>query len=907
MEELPVLARGIPAADIEDATRWVAEITGMASGFFVSAPEMPTGLGGGPPQIYGNHPAVARLARVNPMAVRRRDHALWHAAMKAIQACTPVAVDSPLGRQTIWACPITVEFAGATVLRGAMAAFIHTPRMLASADELAQTFGVSPDDAFAALEECVKNPLDDQKVEAAKMAMVTLCRAFETRVAGQVEALAAQQRVDEAVLGAGAVSAAPEDPLDSLAALMLDHGSLPELSVSVVRLLASSFGIPSVAMFLTQPADRCRECWYAVTCRGAPNCLHKVAAVGRGNDVGHDRIPLALVPASLQPGRGFVVLRKRPLPEDGPLGKWLAEAGGKGAFLRTDTGPELQSLLALGSPRALPSLFAKHVEPIRRHISLVMAGARILEEEKQSVQRLQELGLRLAASNERLRAAQQARNALLASMSHELRTPLNAIIGLAELIRDGAVGEVNQKQSAYLTTIESSGRHLVRLLDDLLDIATIETGHFRLRPEPCSVARVLTEASQMVQPLACRRQVELALSLPADSCIFITDPERLRQIAANLLSNAVKFSPPGEQVRLSAELQAGQLWLRVRDRGPGVPPAEREAIFEDFHRGVHAGSTDEVGCGLGLPLVKRLVEVQGGRVEVESVPGKGSEFRVILPALSSAQEQAEYEPLTVPVVKVEDGRTVLVVERDAPSRIVLCQAVADAGFQPVEVPVPGGLTAVLQDVNPVAVVFGQARGGHALDEALHGLRTDPTTRDVPIIFLGDLALCQQALEIGVSESLTYPVTRDRLSAVLKRIAGRQEGVMPCLVLILDDNASFSHAMAVVLQEAGLGTVQARDGVEGLEMVRRHHPDVILLDLMLPRLSGWQVLEALRQDPGTRGIPVVVMSVKSLTPDERRELEAIPNVAILPKTEFSCKALLGLFGRLGVRLPEGNVA
>jgi len=515
---------------------------------------------------------------------------------------------------------------------------------------------------------------------------------------------------------------------------------------------------------------------------------------------------------------------------------------------------------------------------------------------RETTLRLQELGMRLAAENEGLREALRARSLLMAHMSHELRTPLNGIIGLTELVRDGAFGPVTEEQSRYLATVESNGAHLVRLIDDLLDIATIETGRFTIRPEPCAVSQVLADAAQTLQPMALSRRITLSVTLPPDDTIVVIDAERLRQIAVNLISNAVKFSPRGRSVEVRARLDGPDLVFSVRDWGPGVPAAEQDVIFEEFRKGSAQSDGKYEGTGLGLPLVRRLTGAMGGTIELHSEEGHGAEFVVRLPASGTpaGRSSEPVEPGPKPAATTGGEGTVLIAEEDEASREVLAEVVSAEGLRPVTLASPDDLPRLTRELRPALLLVGQARGGPSVVAGLRNLRQDPELVDVPVVFAGPRGLREQAMQIGVTETCAYPVRRPYLGRLINRILARS--AVTGLALVMDDNPAFSEAMAILIETAGLHALSVSDGRTGLEMALRHLPDVIILDLMLPRMNGWQVIDALNADERTRDIPVIVSTVKPLTETERSQLEQKCH-ALLPKAHFSSDTFLSLLGGL----------
>jgi signal transduction histidine kinase/ActR/RegA family two-component response regulator len=334
----------------------------------------------------------------------------------------------------------------------------------------------------------------------------------------------------------------------------------------------------------------------------------------------------------------------------------------------------------------------------------------------------------LAVKTKELQIASQHKSEFLASMSHELRTPLNAVIGFAEVLLERMFGDINARQEEYLRDIWSSGKHLLELLNEILDLSKVEAGQMELAPGIFSVHNAIEYAMSMVRERASAHGISLEVHVAADIGEIEADELRFKQIVLNLIGNAVKFTPAGGHVTVSATTAEDQLLVRVTDDGPGIAAEDRERIFESFQQGGR-GPTSEEGTGLGLTLCRRIVELFGGRLWLESELGGGSTF----------------------------------------------------GF-------------------------------------------------------------------------TIPLTRPRPEP-----AADGTGAQPLVVLVEDDRTSL-NLFEAYLEGTGIDLVTARDGTDGLALIRRHTPDAVLLDIRLPGMDGWQVLRAMKADRSTDGIPVIVLTI-----------------------------------------------
>jgi signal transduction histidine kinase/CheY-like chemotaxis protein len=875
--------------------QWVSQMTGMPALLFVQQDDstLETVTDADPIR----HPILLRFA-ADPDAMREICRKpLRRAASEALLRGEPVVANSSLGEGTVWACPAGCDEQGHPL---ALAAYLHSVEQVADAEILAQNFGVSAPLAQQAVEDAVAVCLTAAQVEA-------LRRAILVGLTGTMEVTDAHSGD-----GRGRERALPDlrdADVSTFAALLGTAAGAPsivEAMGGIVEVLAHRLHLPVARAWLLTPGPAGTGRHVGEGREADEAYLETVAAYPDRTREG-PRVVLSELPEELRRPGGVVQRKVSSDCSTDPLWYWIAGTGARQGALCAVGGPEWLGIIGLGIDGRGRGLTSRRVHALCRAASDILAGARAHELEHENVRRLRELSVRLASNNQKLRDEIRAAGLLMASMSHELRTPLNGIIGLTELLRDGAFGTVTPQQGDYLATVERSGRHLVKLIDDLLDIASIETGRFSLRPEPTVISQVLAEAAQNLQPMALARRVRVVLSLPPDDVVAVTDPERLRQIVVNLLSNALKFSPPGEDVHVSGEVDGDHITLRVKDNGPGVATEERDAIFEQFRKGTAGMTSTEEGQGLGLPLVKRLVEVQGGSVEVISTEGEGAEFVVILPAVVSSSEAPPAPEESTPPPEMPHpmpAASVLVIEADAPSRLVLMETVANTGFSPVGYANSHDIVRIVRELQPVVIILGQAQGGHTVDEGLAALRNDPIAAAYPVLFVGDRSLRERALQVGVSETCQYPVNRTEIARLLRRLARSGHRGEPRLALVMDDNPGFADAMAILLETVGWHAVVATDGLEGVEMARRYLPDVVLLDLMLPRANGWDVLDALADDVRTREIPVAVMTVKPLTDDERTELETRTE-GVLSKATFSPDALWGLLERLRLRSVEGG--
>lgn len=499
--------------------------------------------------------------------------------------------------------------------------------------------------------------------------------------------------------------------------------------------------------------------------------------------------------------------------------------------------------------------------------------------EKTVAERTVELKAAVEDAEEAKAQAQEAnktKSAFLANMSHELRTPMNAIIGYSEMLLEESEDTGEKWMQSDLGKILSSARHLLQLINDILDLSKIEAGKMTVFLEAVDVAQAVRDVASTVEPLVAKNGNTFELVCPDDAGAMRTDLTKLRQTLFNLLSNAAKFTGQG-RIRLQVDRRAdGMMSFAVSDTGIGMEPHQMEKLFAEFVQADVSTTRKYGGTGLGLAISRKFCRMLGGDITVESTPGKGSTFTAILPveAREPELEPPVARPQAVPVppavtTPAEGKRgTVLVVDDDPNSRDLLRRTLEKEGYAVILAPGGAEGLSLAKERQPDLItldVMMPSMDGWAV---LSALKADPATSEIPVVMMTMVEDRPMGFALGAADYLTKPVEKSRvLEAVTRCVAHKTDDI-----LIVEDDPMAADIVRRTLEADGRRCRHARSGREALSLVRHSRPAMIVLDLMMPEMDGFDFLDALRSEgPDFTGIPVVVLTAKDLTPAERGQL------------------------------------
>jgi signal transduction histidine kinase/DNA-binding response OmpR family regulator/CHASE3 domain sensor protein len=557
-----------------------------------------------------------------------------------------------------------------------------------------------------------------------------------------------------------------------------------------------------------------------------------------------------------------------------------------------------QGVLVLASIAPLSEQDRIFIGHIADQLGVALNNLKQFGDLKYLSEQLRERSDEISQKNLQLEEASRTKSEFLANMSHELRTPLNAIIGFSEALKDGMMGELMKQQREYIEDIYSSGEHLLSLINDILDLAKVEAGKMILELEPISVNAVLQNSLSMVKEKALNQHLKLALDADVEMPEIVADIRKLKQIVYNLLSNAVKFTPDGGGVLLSAHRVNDMLEIIVTDTGIGIAPEDQARLFEPFTQIDSTLSRQYQGTGLGLVMVKRLAELHGGSVELESEAGKGSRFLVRIPWRKVENDTSKpaglempypQNPSTAPLAdKLSEAPTVLVIEDELSAAKLITHHLESEGLRVTNMATGEQALEWLEHNRPDLITLDLMLPGMDGWEVLSRIKQIPQLATVPVVIISTLADGKRGIALGASQMLQKPVSYEELKNALVAIGilatTGQSSDMPQCVLVVDDDPRTVELMSSYLQRSGYRVSIAYSGADGIARAHTDHPDAILLDLLMPEISGFEVVGALRNDPATAQIPIIIVTSKLLTAEDRNRLNG--NVkAILEKAEF----------------------
>ena len=483
---------------------------------------------------------------------------------------------------------------------------------------------------------------------------------------------------------------------------------------------------------------------------------------------------------------------------------------------------------------------------------------------------VEEFSYSVVRAKEEVERASKFKDQFLSTMSHELRTPLNAVLGFSDLLADERYGPLNVRQRRYVDHIHTGGKHLLKLISDILDLSKIEAGRMELTREDLAVAPAFAEVINTLYPLAEKKSQALLQQVEPNLHVH-ADAMRFKQVLTNLVGNAIKFTPEGGRIELVGRQVGDQVRMEVRDNGPGIPVEQQQRIFEAFFRLARTGSATE-GTGLGLAITARLVELHGSKLDIESKPGDGACFYFSLPLIAITPDQPTQT--SAPVPRARKAPRILVIEDNAATGQLIQSQLASSGYETLKCDQPERATEIAAEHQPDAITLDLLmKPVHGL-EVLLQLKNDPRTSKIPVIVVTIVDQPGVGTALGADEYLIKPVDKVTLLAAVERCIRSRGGAAPTrTILVVEDEVATLEMIVELLRGYGYAVSTAADGDQARASVAQSLPELVILDLVLPKISGFELLAEWRSNPRTAELSVFVLTSKDLTKEEEKYIHA----------------------------------
>ncbi len=523
---------------------------------------------------------------------------------------------------------------------------------------------------------------------------------------------------------------------------------------------------------------------------------------------------------------------------------------------------------------------------------------------KRLVDELRTKNIELESQTQKTLEASDTLKKFLATFSHELRSPLNSIIGFSELLTTQLEGLSPESIQEFMKNINTSGRHLQQIINDILDLSKIEAGRMELHIASYPVSYFEESVRRVLSAAIAEKQIDLLFALSPEIEEVVVDQTRFKQILINLVSNAIKFSNPRGRVMVTSERIANDLQFVVGDEGIGIKPEELSILFRPFRQAASGKEFNRQGMGLGLAITKKLVELHGGSIWVESEWGRGTRvcFRIPM-VVDTTSERMLQAGMLLDALQRENpgsgaGQPLALIVEDVPQASELLRLYIESAGYRVEVARDGAEAVdMAKRLHPSVITLDLMLPVKDGWQVLKELKRHPLCRNIPIIIVSIIDEKNIGFSLGAVDYFVKPVSKDELVQALNRVhlLPRQDQKRPT-VLVIDDDRAATDLVQIILENEGYHVLKAFQGKDGVEIAARERPDLIILDLIMPEVSGFNVAYQLKQIPATRSIPIIVLT--SMEMDEDTQLQLGTYVTgLMSKSSFTKKDLLREIGNI----------
>ncbi len=522
------------------------------------------------------------------------------------------------------------------------------------------------------------------------------------------------------------------------------------------------------------------------------------------------------------------------------------------------------------------------------------------EELKEQSEELQQQNMDLEIQQRRVLEADRLKSEFLSNMSHELRTPLNSIMALSRVLIMQAKEKLSEEEGNYLEIIERNGKNLLALINDILDLSKIEAGRMDMTPKTFSLGSAIETILESLEPIAAEKDIKLKKDIQEEFPHIESDESRIHQILQNLMGNAVKFTDKGH-ITVKAWNDSQKIYISVTDTGIGISKENLSHIFEEFRQVDGSTARRFEGTGLGLAIAYKASKMLGGGISVQSVPGKGSIFTLTLPIKWQGVVYAPETPALNTAPELSTGqKTILVVDDEPAVASMISDYLVSEGYHTITATSGFEALRMAQSHHPFAITLDILMPDMDGWEVMQHLKNTPGTKEIPVIIISVSDDRKTGFALGAVGYITKPVNRETLINEIYRIMKQA----PQSVMIVDDNRLELKKMAKIVEAEGMATIIVENSATCIPLMEEKLPDVLVLDLMMPEMDGFEVLDRVRSNQKTTDLPVIIVTAKDLTEEDRNRLSK--NVsAVITKNETTPSDLLKEIKKILIQIDDGH--